>query len=266
MREEIELIASQRARLLALLGTLADGDWPATTACAPWDLRDVVAHLVDGELSLGPLYRSEVKELPYQDPELGIARWRALPGPAVAAALWQHGTATQRVLEAITEEAWRAPLQAFGCRSVGQLARLHLFELAMHGRDVAAAAGAQPHWDDCVGFLAEHVVRVAPRTLARLGVAPEGALAVRAAGKAWTIDGRAGTWALAPGASNGTDAGNDVATGNEPDATIELDAVPMIEAVTGRRDASEVFESAKVTGDVDAARRIFLGWRVLAFR
>lgn len=249
MRGEIEQIANQRARLLGLLGTIAEADWSAKTACAPWDVRDVTAHLVDGELALGPLYRSEVKELPYLDPELGIARWRALPGPAVAAALWQHGTATQRVLEAITDEAWRAPLRAFGCRSVGQLVRLHLFELAMHGYDIATATGAQPHWDDCVGFLAEHVVRAAPKTLARLGYNAEGGLAVRADGKSWTIDGTTGTWTL------GTD---------EAAAAIALDAVPMIEAVTGRRAAEEVFDSAKIEGDRETARRIFLGWRVLA--
>ena len=51
-----------------------------------------------------------LKEQGYIDPEEGIAKWRALPGEAVRAALWQHGTAAQRVLDAMTEDVWRAPI------------------------------------------------------------------------------------------------------------------------------------------------------------
>src|ERR1041385_2030218 len=121
-------IAAERAALLGFLQSVEGQAWAAPTVCAPWNVKEVLAHMVEGELNVGRIYRGEVREQGYMDPEEGIDRWRALPGVAVRAALWQHGTATQRVLDAMTEDVWRAPIKAFGCREVRQLVRLHLFD------------------------------------------------------------------------------------------------------------------------------------------
>lgn len=41
------VVHQERAALLRDLGTLTDEQWNAPTACAGWDVHDVVAHLVD---------------------------------------------------------------------------------------------------------------------------------------------------------------------------------------------------------------------------
>lgn len=191
-------IGAHRGSLLAWLASV-DGDaWNAPTACAPWTVKDVLAHLVSGEMAFGRIYRGEVSEHGYLDPESGIADWRALPGVAVRAALWQHGVATQRILEAMSEQTWQRQIRAFGCRRVSQLARLHLFELAVHGHDLTAALDADELWGDLLPFLAEHVMRAAPRALGRNGLPPAGALqiVVPDLDQAWTIDGTGDTWSV----------------------------------------------------------------------
>ncbi|HVL32290.1 MAG TPA: maleylpyruvate isomerase N-terminal domain-containing protein, partial [Actinomycetota bacterium] len=103
MREAVvSHIANERADLLAYLQSVNGPDWDRITVCAPWTVKDVLAHIVEGELNVGKIYRGEHVGGGFVDAEEGIARWAALPGEAVRAALWQHGTATQRVLEAMT--------------------------------------------------------------------------------------------------------------------------------------------------------------------
>src|SRR6266487_6461082 len=97
----VRLISDQRAALLTFLAPVAGEDWSNPTVCTGWSVKDVLAHMVEGELNVGRVYRGEVREQGYIDPEEGIAKWRALPGEAVRASLWQHGTAAQRVLDAL---------------------------------------------------------------------------------------------------------------------------------------------------------------------
>src|SRR5437660_12251900 len=92
-------IADERAALLAFLAGV-DGDaWSRPTVCTGWSVKDVLAHMVEGELTVGSIYRGEVRRLDPVDHELRIAQWRALPGVAVRAAFWQHGVAAQRVID-----------------------------------------------------------------------------------------------------------------------------------------------------------------------
>jgi uncharacterized protein (TIGR03083 family) len=245
----IASIAAQRADLLTFLQQVNDKDWARTTACAPWTMKDVLAHLVDGELNVGRIYRGEVRALGYMDPDAGIANWSALPGEAVRAALWQHGTAVQRVLEAMTPDAWNAPIEAFGCRQIAQLVRLHLFDLTMHSHDLTEAMRAEPVWGPRLPFLVEFVVRAAPRTLTRRGIAPHGALEVRTGDRVWTIDGRGDQWTLT--------------TVGAPEV---LDAEPadLVRAVTGRADVAQVIAGSSVQGDPAQVRAMLDGWQVLA--
>lgn len=247
--ETIRQIAEQRADLLAFLQRVGDDGWARPTVCDPWTVKAVLAHLVEGELNLGRIYRGEIREQGYVDPQEGIDRWIALPGVAVRAALWQHGTATQRALDQMTEEVWRSPIKAFGCRTVSRLARLHLFELSMHGYDITHALDAEPTWLPRLPFIVSFVVRAAPLTLRRRAIAPEGALRVICGEDEWTIDGRNGDWAL---------------TDTDAPATIIAEPDGLVLGVTGRRPIPELLDASKVAGDADTARRILEGWQVLA--
>ena len=248
----MRLIADQRAAVLTALAAAGPGDWDRPTVCAPWDLKDVLAHMVEGELNVGRIYRGEVREQGYVDPEEGIAKWRALPGEAVRAALWQHGTAAQRVLDAMTEEVWRAPIKAFGCREIRQLVRLHLFDISVHGHDLTDALGSPAVWAPALPFLTEFVVRAAPPTLARRGLDPVGELLVSVNGKRWLISASEGSWRVVHDA--------DAESGQ---ASIELDAETLVLLATGRGDRDELLQRAVISRDAQTGRRILEAWRVV---
>lgn len=243
MREAVtRQIADERAAILAFLAGARDQDWDRPTICAGWSVKDVLSHMVEGELAAGRVYRGEIREQGFADPQQGVDTWRALPGAAVRAALWQHGTATQRVLNGMSEEVWRSPIRAFGCREIRQLVRLHLFELVLHGHDLTDALGADPVWGGRLAFVTEFVVRAAPDALRRSQGLPRESLAVR-------VHGRDEPWVV-----NGSDA----------DTTIELDAEDLVLATTGRCAIEEVMSRARISGSAATAERILKAWQVLA--
>jgi uncharacterized protein (TIGR03083 family) len=248
----VQLIADQRAALLAFLAPVGGDDWAKPTVCTGWSVKDVLAHMVEGELNVGLIYRGEIREQGYIDPEIGIAKWSALPGEALRASLWQHGTATQRVLDAMTEEVWRAPIKAFGCRAVRQLVRLHAFDVSVHGHDLTDALGGKPVWEPALPFLVEFVVRAAPPTLARHGLAPAGALTVTSGERRWLIDGRDGSWRVdhVPGEA-------------DPPAGIRIDHEDLVLLTTGRAPQEELLARADISGDQDGALAILGAWRVV---
>jgi uncharacterized protein (TIGR03083 family) len=249
----VSLIASQRADLLAFLARVGGDDWSKPTVCDPWTFKDVLAHMVEGELNVGKIYRGEVREQGYIDPEEGIAKWRPLPGEALRASLWQHGVATQRVLEAMSEDVWRAPIKAFGCREVRQLVRLHAFDVSVHGHDLTDALDAGPLWRPALRFLTEFVVRAAPPTLRRRGLEPSGVLDVTVGERRWLIDGRSGEWRVDhdPGAAGDA-------------ATIGIEAEDLVLLTTGRApNEEELLARAKIAGDLDQAKAILGAWRVV---
>ena len=251
--EVVRLIGEQRAALLAALAPAGPADWDRPTVCAPWTVKDVLAHMVEGELNVGRIYRGEVKEQGYIDPEEGIAKWRALPGEAVRAALWQHGTAAQRVLDAMTEEVWRAPIKAYGCREVRQLVRLHAFDVAVHGHDLTDALEAEPVWGPALPFLVEFVVRAAPPTLRRRGLEPEGgSLLVTVSKKRWLIESVDGGWKVdhSPSPESG-------------DASLETDEETLVLLTTGRGDREALLRSLAISRDSQIGQRILEAWRVV---
>lgn len=146
MQELIGSIARLRAVLLGLMGGFTDEHWAARVPTSSWDVREVTAHLVDAELLFGRLYRGEIRTLHAQNPAEAIRRWSALPGPAVAASLWQHGIATQRVLESMPSEQWHTPVEALGCDEMAGVIETHAAELGAHGLDVAEVVGMKEKW------------------------------------------------------------------------------------------------------------------------
>jgi uncharacterized protein (TIGR03083 family) len=248
----IALIGEQRAALLTFLARAGGADWDKPTVCDPWTVKDVLAHMVEGELNLGKVYRGEMRETGYIDPQEGIDKWAALPGEAVRAALWQHGTATQRVLDAMTEEVWRAPIKAFGCREVRQLVRLQLFDGTVHGHDLTDSLGGEPLWGPALSFLVEFVVRAAPPTFARRGLEPAGSLLVSSDGKRWLLDGTGGSWRVAHDAA-----------GDSGASSIGMDPESLVLLATGRGDQDELVARARIGGDAGRADEILQAWRVV---
>lgn len=248
MQEQVvEAIRDARADLLAWLNDVGGEAWSAPTVCEGWSVKDVLAHMVEGEINVGRVYRGEQTEPGFIDPHEGVERWRALPGVAIRAALWQHGIASQRALEVMTLEAWERPINAFGCRRVSQLARLHLFDLAVHGHDLTDALGAPALWGPQLPFLVEYVVRAAPVTFRRRGLQATGSMAVQVTdGPSWTLSGDGPEWALRePG---------------EATATLRTRAEDLVLITTGRDRGTADIE---VDGDTAFAEQVLQAWRVV---
>jgi uncharacterized protein (TIGR03083 family) len=245
----VGLISEQRAAVLSAIANAKGADWDRLTVCAPWTVKDVLAHMVEGELNLGRIYRGEVREQGYIDPNEGIAKWNVLPGEAVRAALWQHGTAAQRVLDSMTEEVWRQPIKAYGCREIRQLVRLHAFDGSVHGHDLTDALEQEPVWGPALPFLAEFVVRAAPPTLVRRGLEPQGSLDVTAGGKTWLLDGTDGSWRVVHGAEAGSG-----------QASLEIELEPLVLLATGRGSDEPI---GRISGDGEIAERVLKSWRVV---
>ena len=249
----VRLISEQRAQLLSAIASTKGADWDRPTVCAPWTVKDVLAHMVEGELNVGRIYRGEVREQGYIDPEEGIAKWNVLPGEAVRAALWQHGTAAQRVLDAMTEEIWRQPIKAYGCREIRQLVRLHAFDGAVHGHDLTDALELEPVWGPALPFLVEFVVRAAPPTLHRRGLEPDGGSLLVAVGeKRWLIESVDGTWRVdhSPSPESGV-------------ASVETDAETLVLLTTGRGDREKLLSSLAFSRGSEIGVGILEAWRVV---
>ncbi|NOZ72425.1 MAG: maleylpyruvate isomerase family protein [Chloroflexi bacterium] len=63
-----ELFPPLRQELLTLLRSLSPGDWERATPCSGWTVKDVVAHLLDGDLRRLSLQRDALPPLPPDRP------------------------------------------------------------------------------------------------------------------------------------------------------------------------------------------------------
>jgi hypothetical protein len=152
----------------------------------------------------------------------------------------------------MTEEVWRSPIKAFGCREIRQLVRLHLFDIAVHGHDLTDALGVPAIWAPALSFLTEFVVRAAPPTLVRRGLEPSGSLLVSVDGKRWLIDSSDGSWRVVHDAA-----------AEEGGASIEADAETLVLLATGRGDRKELLRSAVISRDSQTGQRMLEAWRVV---
>jgi hypothetical protein len=149
------------------------------------------------------------------------------------------------------EETWRAPIRAYGCRQIGQLVRIHLFDLSVHGHDLTDALAAPAVWEPALAFLTEYVVRAAPPTFARRGLEPAGAIAVVAGDRTWVITGEDGTWRVVHGPGS-------------PHTPALVRAAPddLVLVTTGRADEATAAR-IELDGDLALAERILEAWRVV---
>ena len=244
----VRAIADHRGALLRLLNEVDDGAMASRTRCDPWTVSDVVAHLVDGEVHTGRIFRGEVDTLGFVDAAEGVARWGVLPGEAIRAALWQHGTATQRALDAMGDDRWRATIDAFGCSTIGRLARLHLFEGLIHGLDITDALGQAPLWGPYLAFATEFALRAGPAALGRLGVVGKDPIGLAVGQVRTVLPPQAGRWRLSLG-------------DEAPGLTASPEA--FVRAVTGR-GGDGLPEGSTVTGDHGEVERILGAWRMYA--
>ncbi len=244
-------VDAQRAALLGVLSDITDADWARPTACAPWTVHDVVAHLVENELLFGRLYRGELTDLSIDTRE-GVDRWAKVDGGTSRFSLWHHGQATQRVIDSRSDDSWRRSVSQAGLElELRHALRLHFFELAVHGHDVTSALGRDPVWQDRTPVVVEYCLRGAPRALERSSTAPDGAYVVTCTEVGTrTIDGTSGEWRLL------------TEEAADPAARWDADAETLVMATTGRMEIGDALERSKVEGDTHRLGALLAGWQV----
>jgi uncharacterized protein (TIGR03083 family) len=249
----VALTNDQRAELLGLLSSLPAEDWTQSTGCRGWPVHDVVAHLVEGELLFGRVYRGELKALTREDadPQAGVERWARADGETLRFSLWHHGSATQRVIDSRSEDSWNRDLSVFDrTLLLRDVLRLHFFDLALHSYDVGAALGAPSLWGDRVPSIVEYCVRGAPHALTSAALKSDAGVRVEVAGVgSWTLGHRDGAWDIegpdAPGA-----------------ATWKTDPETLVLVTTGRLPVSEALDRSSVDGDAVLLGDVLAAWQV----
>ena len=241
----------QRAALLGLLAEIPAEDWARPTACRGWPVRDVVAHLVEGELLFGRIYRGELRALTREDAdaEAGVARWSHADSDTLRFSLWHHGTATQRVIDSRSGASWDRELPIFEEPGrLGDVLGIHFFDLALHSHDVSNALGAASLWGDRVAAIASYCVSRAPVLLDRAAIAEPDGLTVEVEGAgSWTLARTDGAWRIVP---------------DEASGRWITDATTLVEATAGRILPGEAVERSKVEGDPGAIEQLIAAWRL----
>lgn len=250
-----KLVNDQRSALLGLLTNLPAEDWSVGTAVRGWPVHDVVAHLVEGELLFGRIYRGELKALSHEDadPFAGVERWRQADGETLRFSLWHHGTAAQRVIDSRSDGSWQRELTIFDRpRRLHDLLRLHFFDLALHSRDITGALGTPSLWGDRIPQIVAYCVDGAADALSDAGAKAEGGLLVEVDGVGvWTLEYREGSWSAgAPG--EGCVAR--WATDPETLVLVTTGRLPVEDALVGGR--------SRVQGDEVMVRELVAAWQV----
>jgi uncharacterized protein (TIGR03083 family) len=244
----------QRAALLGLLTNVPSDDWGRTTGCRDWPVHDVVAHVVEGELLFGRVYRGELKGLSREDtdPQAGVDRWTRADADTLRFSLWHHGTATQRVIDSRSAESWDRKISLFGRPArLRELLHLHFFDLALHSMDISAALSAPSLWGDRIPAIVEFCLRGAPDALAARSFSAADGLRVEVDGAgSWILVRRDGAWHL-----DGVDG---------VDATLSwiTDPETLVRATTGRLPPAEAIERSKVEGDPAVLVELVAAWQV----
>jgi len=240
----VRMIGKQRMGLLRMLGDISGEAWNVPSPCEGWSVRDVLAHLVEGELAIGRIYRGEVSEQGFVD-LTAIERWAALPAEAVRTSFWQHSEASERMLAGMDDARWASPIHAFGCSRISQLVRLHLFEGVVHGHDLSSPLGlTDPRNDEALAFAVAFAIRATPAALARHEIEPRGSIAFTAGDQRAVLAATEGSWRLVESPS--------------ADAEVSLDPGGFLLAATGRANVPD----EAIAGDRAQADRVLGGWCV----
>jgi hypothetical protein len=258
-----ELLPPLHAELVALLRSLPPEAWMRRTSAGPWRVRDVVAHLLDGDLRRISLARD--RHMPpvnralanYRDlldflNELNAIWVRAATRISVPLLLdlvehvGAQATALLRSLDpfapALLPVAWAGEERSLNWMDIGR----EYTERWHHQDQVREAVGAQPlfaaRWLAPVVAISMHAL---PRAYAHVS-AQAGTRVVVAvtgdAGGAWTLERGASAWTLFAGGEHGAD------------CRITLDARIAGRLLLHRLAPSEIEAHVAVEGDARLGR------------
>jgi uncharacterized protein (TIGR03083 family) len=252
----VPLVNDQRAALLGLLTDIPAEDWSRPTPVRGWPVHDAVAHLVEGELLFGRVYRGELTAVTREDadPQAGVERWTQADPETLRFSLWHHGSAAQRVIDSRSDGSWRREVSWFG-RSVplGHVLRFHFFDLAIHSHDVTTGLDAPSLWGDRIPQIVAFCLDEAPDALTRGGVKVEKGVHVEIDGiGSWSLEHPDGTWRVGEPREGAA-------------VRWETDAETLVRVTTGRMPVDAALGAPScIWGDYDVLRDVVAAWQVKA--
>lgn len=253
----VDLLEQEWATIADLLDELPDAAW-TQPALPGWDVHDVVAHMLSGELMLGGAPRPEVEVDPgtphvHNDiarmNEAWVVALRPTPHHDLAA---QFRTVTQErvaTLRAMPPEEFAAPSWTpVGHATYGRFMLVRVFDAWMHEQDIRTAAGvpgnedgpvAEAALDEVVGAMGYIVGK-------RVGAADGTSVTIRLTGPVRrdlhvVVDGRAKVVDQLAGPAT---------------ATIGLTSSLFLRLAGGRTDPDAALGQVELGGDPDLARRL----------
>jgi uncharacterized protein (TIGR03083 family) len=246
-----------------LLDGLRETGWQAPTPLPGWCVRAVVSHIIGTESFLlgiaAPEADIDVSALEHVRNDIGVMNecWvRHLSGESGASVLERFRAITNNrrtVLTNLPDDEWNALTPTpVGPESYGRFMRVRVFDCWMHEQDIREAL-QRPSSDDELGGPAaqlslDEIAATMGYVVGKLGKAPDGSRIVfeltgpLARSIRISVDGRAQLV--------------DDFGGQEPTATIRLDALQFTRLAGGRPMSSARAQDIELGGDKDVAAQI----------
>jgi uncharacterized protein (TIGR03083 family) len=247
----------------ALLDGLPEADWQAPTPLPAWCVRAVVSHIIGTESFLEgiapPPPDIDVKTLDHVRNDIGAMNecWvRHLSGESGASVLGRYRALTddrRKVLSSLSDDEWNAttPTPA-GMDSYGRFMRIRAFDCWMHEQDIRMALQRPSSDDELDGPAAQlsldEIAATMGFVVGKLAKAPDGSRVLfeltgpLARSIRIGVDGRAQLL--------------DDFDGQEPTATIRLDALQFTRLTGGRPMCPIRAQDIELGGDKDVAAQI----------
>jgi uncharacterized protein (TIGR03083 family) len=247
----------------ALLEGLPEAQWQAATPLPAWSIQAVVSHIIGTESFLEgiapPQPDVDVKAFDHVRNDVGAMNecWvRHLSGESGASVLERYRAVTngrREVLPGMSDDDWNTvrPTPA-GMESYGRFMRIRVFDCWMHEQDIRMAL-RRPSSDDELGGPAlrlslDEIAATMGFVVGKLAKAPDGSRVLFdltgpvARSINVSVDGRAQVV--------------DDFGGQEPTATIRLDALQFTRLAGGRPMCPARAQDVELGGDADLAARI----------
>lgn len=247
----------------ALLDGLSEADWQTPSALAGWDVKAVVSHIVGTESFLqgvsAPEPDIDVKALDHVRNDIGVMNecWvRHLsgePGAQVLAKFREVTGARRTLLEGMSDDQWNAvSFTPAGPDSYGRFMRIRVFDCWMHEQDIRIGL-QRPSSDDelrgpALRLSLDEVATSMGFVVGKLAQAPEGSRVLfdltgpHSRQIRVSVDGRAQLV--------------DDFAGQEPTATVRVDALQFTRLAGGRPLCPARSQDVELAGDRDVAGRI----------
>jgi uncharacterized protein (TIGR03083 family) len=247
----------------ALLAGMPETEWLATSPLPGWDVQGLVAHVIGTESFLEGIAPPEpdidVKALDHVRNDIGamnecwVRHFGAQPSSSVLQRYREVTEGRRKVLQAMSEEDWNAEtMTPAGPESYGRFMRIRVFDCWMHEQDIRLAIQRPSSDAELVGapsrLSLDEVAATLGFVVGKLAKAPDGSriyfdlTGPLARGIRVNVDGRAAVV---------EDFG-----GQEPTATVRVDALQFTRLAGGRPMCPARPQDVELGGDQDVAARI----------